>query len=54
VREREVDLRQVAVKDLSIPEAKHEAVSLEERACLSRAEHGIDSRTRLMIRWKVG
>ena len=49
VREREVALRRVAVKDLSISEAKRDAVSLEERARLRRAEHRIDSRTGLMI-----
>ena len=49
MRERDVDLRQVAVKDLSIQEAKRDAVSFEEPAWLPRAEHRIDSRTGLMI-----
>jgi hypothetical protein len=54
VRERDVDLRRVAVKDLSISEAKRDAVSLDERAWLPRAEHRIESRTGLMIIGEVG
>ena len=49
VRERDVALRRVAVNDLSISEAKRDAPSLEERACLPRAEHRIDSRTGVLI-----
>ena len=50
----DVDLRRVAVNDLSISEAKRDAVSLQERAWLPRAEHRIDRRTGLMIFGEVG
>jgi hypothetical protein len=54
VRERDIDLRRIAVNDLSISEAKRDAVSLQARACLPRAEHRIDRRTGLMILGEVG
>jgi hypothetical protein len=50
----DIALRRVAVDDLSISEAKRDAPSFEERACLRRAEHRIDSRTGLMIIEEVG
>ena len=54
MRERDVDLRRIAVNDLSISEAKRDAVSLEARACLPRAEHRIDRRTGLTSIRDVG
>ena len=50
----DVDLRRVAVNDLSISEAKRDAVSLQERAWLPRAEHRIDRRTGPTIIRQVG
>ena len=49
MRKRDVDRRRIAVNDLSIAEAKRDAVSLEERARLPRPEHRIDRRTDLTI-----
>jgi hypothetical protein len=54
MRERDIALRRVAVNDRSISEVKGDAPSLEERACLRRAEHSIDSRTGFMIIVEVG
>jgi membrane protein implicated in regulation of membrane protease activity len=54
VRERDVDLRRVAVKYLSISEEKRDEVSLEESSWLARAEHRIDSSTCLIIIGEVG